>query len=84
MTIQVSPNGIMTADLSRASDISLAILDHIKFEQVGYGLLGCGLTVARLANPDVRLHPVTEAKFCGDMMEWVDAYFTIDVKGVAN
>ena len=84
MTIQVSPNGIMTADLSRASDISLAILDQIRHEQVGYGLLGCGLTVARLANPDVRLHPSLEAKFCGDMMGWVDAYFTIDVKGVAN
>ena len=74
----------MTADFSRTNDISLAILEQLRFEPVGYGLLGCGLTVARLANPNVRLHPSTEVKFCGDMIEWVDAYFSIDVKGVAN
>lgn len=84
MTINVTPDGIMTADLAHASDVSLLILDLIKSEPVGYGLLGCGLTVARLANPDVHLHPSTEAKFCGDMMEWVDAYFSVSVKGMAN
>ena len=81
MTIHVTPDGIITADLAHASGVSFSILELIKSEPIGYGLLGCGLTVARLANPDVRLHPFTEAKFCGHMMEWVDSYFTINVKG---
>lgn len=47
-------------------------------------MLGCALTLGRLANPDVHLAPSTEAQFVGELMQWVDAYFTIDVKGDPN
>ena len=84
MTIEVDSNGILTADYARANDISVQILTTLAKEPIGYGILGCALTLGRLSNPEVRLAPSTESRFVGDLMEWVGEYFTIDVKGVPN
>lgn len=84
MTIEVDSKGILTADYSRANDVSIAVLQALAKEPIGYGILGCALTIGRLMNPDVKLSPYTETKFVGDLMEWADSYFTIDVKGEPN
>ena len=84
MTIEHSSDGTVTADYARANDISMQILSFLRAEPIGYGAMGCALTIGRLANPDVRLSPFTEVKFVGELMEWVDDYFTIDVTGEPN
>ena len=84
MTIEVDSAGILTADYAKANSISILLLQTLAKEPIGYGILGCALTVGRLLNPEVKLSPHTETKFVGDLMEWADAYFTIDVKGVPN
>ena len=74
----------MTADFSRADDISCKLLDSLRRETIGYAQLGLALTLARLANPDVRLATSVESRFVGDCMEWVDTYFAIPDQAVKH
>jgi hypothetical protein len=83
-TIQIDYKGILTADYSQANDVSIRILEAIRSEPIGYGTLGCALTLGRLLNPDVKLAPSQENQFLGAIMNWADSYFTIDVKGEPN
>ena len=77
LTIEIGQDGTITADYSRVNDISLILLNSIKTEPIGYGALGCALALGRLANSETKLSPSVESKFVGDLMEWVDSYFSI-------
>ena len=80
LTIEISPTGEVTADYNRAHEVSMQILTSIRGESIGYGILGCALSIARLNNSDIPLTVPQEVKFVGDLMEWADSYFDIPIK----
>ena len=84
LTVNIAKDGLITADYNRVSEVSGEIMKSIKAVSLGYGILGCALTLGRLANPDVRLSPITEAEFVGELVEWVDSYFDIPPQSVSH
>ena len=68
MTLEIDSDGTVTADFAHIDEISFRLLQALRTEPVGYGAMGCAMTLGRLANPEVKLAPQTEVKFVGDLM----------------
>ena len=84
MTLEYSSGGLVTADYEKVSEVCITVLDAIRTESIGYGILGCALALGRLASPEVRLPPKQEIRFVADLMEWVNGYIVTDVKGLTH
>lgn len=77
MTLEISDTGVVTANYSKAHELSVRILTAIKKEQVGYGQLACALSLGRLYNPTKTLTIEEELAFVQECMNWVDVYFAV-------
>ena len=66
----------INASYEKAHDASKVILVALSNANVsvGYGMLGCALTIARLAVPGEELTEEQETLFTEGLMDWVNAY----------
>lgn len=77
----------VNASYERTHEASKVILVALSGANVsvGYGMLGCALTLARLAAPGEELSEEQETSFVEGLMDWVNAYnITGPTTGQAN
>lgn len=75
-------DGRIEASYERTHDIAMAMMEAVRDETLGYAILGCGLALARLHNPERELRREEEEAFIQDLNEFVGLYW--DTKGAVK
>lgn len=81
---QIGGTAYSQASYQKVHETAMGILQALGSEELGYSMLGSAAVIARLSNPDRKLDHSEEINFIQQLMEWNDAYWSVDSRAVMN
>lgn len=81
---QIGGTAYSQASYQKVHETAMLLLQALGNEELGYSMLGAGAVIARLSNPDRKLDHSEEINFIQQLMEWNDAYWSVDSRAVMN